>query len=337
MFLSLNLFVTCPTIISVNPKNSMKDSLSIILIFFFLLSCGTSSEKKARFEFRQNEQGLELYECGKPVFHYQKEPKVIGGRYICSNYLHPLYSLDGDTLTEEAPEDHPYHRGIYWAWHQIYIGEHSIADGWVMENISHEITNLVTRTDETSAIIETDVLWKSPLWQNGAPFVKEHTIIITHKLEKMLRIIDFEIRLKALTEGVRIGGSDDEKGYGGFCVRIKLPDDVVFTSRNGSVTPQNLQIEAGPWMDISGSLGRPGRRSGLAIVCDPQTPNYPAPWILRQKGSMQNIVFPGRNMITVPMKNDLILKYRLLIHEDNNEKITIDNFIPGNNRLGIGF
>jgi hypothetical protein len=132
--------------------------------------------------------------------------------------------------------------------------------------------------------------------------------------EKMSRIIDFEIRLRPLTDGVSIGGSDDEKGYGGFCVRIKLPDDVVFTSFKGPVTPQNLQIEAGPWMNISGSLDHTGRRSGLAIVCDPQTPNYPAPWILRQKSSMQNIVYPGRQRVTLPVDSDLVLKYRLIIH-----------------------
>lgn len=301
----------------------MKDTLSIILIFyFFLVSCGTASEKKEGFEFRQNEQGLELYESGDPVYHYQKEPKIIGNQYICNNYLHPLYSLDGDTLTEEAPEDHPYHRGIYWAWHQMYIHDQSIADGWIMENISQEVTGLVTRTDDSSAVLEADVLWKSPIWQNGSPFVREHTTITTHKKEKVLRIIDFDLRLRALTDGVSIGGSDDEKGYGGFCVRIKLPDDVVFASRQGSVTPQNLQIEAGPWMDITGSLGGAGRKSGLAIVCDPQTPNYPAPWILRQKSSMQNIVYPGRKRVTIPVDSDLVLKYRVIVHIGQTDYLT---------------
>jgi hypothetical protein len=293
----------------------MNDTLGAILIFFFsLVSCGTASEKKEDFEFRQNEQGLELYESGDPIFHYQKEPKVIGNQYICNNYLHPLYSLDGDTITEEAPEDHPYHRGIYWAWHQMYIHDQSIADGWVMENILQEVTGLVTRTDDSSAILEADVLWKSPLWQTGSPFVREHTIITAHKREKALRIIDFEIVLRALTEGVSIGGSDDEKGYGGFCVRIKLPEDVAFTSRQGPVKPQNLQIEAGPWMDISGSLGGAGRKSGLSIICNPETPNYPEPWILRQKSSMQNIVYPGRERVALPVDSDLVLKYRIIVH-----------------------
>ncbi|HNR41349.1 MAG TPA: PmoA family protein [Bacteroidales bacterium] len=293
-----------------------------MVFFCFLISCGTSAERKEGFEFRQNEQGLDLYESGDPVFHYQREPGVIGNQYICNNYLHPLYSLDGDTLTEEAPEDHPYHRGIYWAWHQIYINDQSIADGWIMENISQEVIRLTTWTDESTAVLEADVLWKSPLWHDRSPFVREHTVITTHRKEELLRIIDFEIGLRALTNGVSIGGSDDEKGYGGFCARIKLPDDVAFVSGKGTVMPQNLQIDAGAWIDISGSLGSPGRKSGLAIICDPQTPNYPAPWILRQKGSMQNIVYPGRQRVTLPVDSDLVLKYRIIVHSGQTDYLT---------------
>ena len=75
------------------------------------------------------------------------------------------------------------------------------------------------------------------------------------KLEAGIRKIDFEITLKALVKGLQIGGSADQKGYGGFCVRMRLPDSLVFTSENGPVTPQELQIEAGPWMDFSGKFG----------------------------------------------------------------------------------
>jgi hypothetical protein len=57
--------------------------------------------------------------------------------------------------------------------------------------------------------------------------------------------------------------------------------------------------------------------SGLAILCHPTTPNYPAPWILRQTGSMQNIVFPGEERIALSMDTPIILRYRLIIHNGN--------------------
>ena len=32
-----------------------------------------------------------------------------------SDYIHPLYGLDGEELTLDWSGDHPHHRGIYWA------------------------------------------------------------------------------------------------------------------------------------------------------------------------------------------------------------------------------
>ena len=241
--------------------------ISLLLTFSLLFSSGCSpGEKKERFSFKESLNGVELYEDGKPVFYYQREPKLLSGQYICNNYIHPLYSLGGDTLTDESPADRPYHRGIYWAWRQIYINDWSIADGWIMENISQEVTGLKAESTKSTAQLTADVLWKSTGFQNGAPFVNERAIISLQRKQKGLRIIDFEIRLRALISGVSIGGSDDEKGYGGFCARIKLPDDMIFTSERGSVVPQNLQVEAGPWMDFPGSFGKDGIKSGLTII-----------------------------------------------------------------------
>lgn len=33
-----------------------------------------------------------------------------------SCYIHPLYSLNGKVLTEDFPEDHLHHHGIFWTW-----------------------------------------------------------------------------------------------------------------------------------------------------------------------------------------------------------------------------
>lgn len=253
----------------------------------------------------------------QPVFFYQAKPKSLDGNYICNNYLHPLYSLNGDTLTEEFPADHPYHRGIYWAWHQIYINGRSIGDGWTMENIGQQVTEVKTTLNDKTAKMSLSVLWKSPLFENSNPFLLEETTISVHPLENNIRKIDFAISLKALVDGLEIGGSDDEKGYGGLCVRLKLPKYLTFTSSNGKVTPQLGQVEAGPWMDFSASSGRNRETSGITILCHPKTPNYPAPWILRPATSMQNIVFPGRNRIELAKAKPVVIYYRIIVHNGN--------------------
>ena len=206
---------------------------------------GFKTKVKPTVVFEKTPQGIVLYEKKKPVFVDQKEPKTVDEVYYFNNYLHPFFSLDGDTLTDEFPVDHPYHRGIFWAWHQLYIYNESIGDGWIMDKITQDVVDLKTKADKYSAQLSLNVLWKSSLFQHNQPFIHEHTKIIVHTIKSGIRIIDFEIDLMALVPGVSIGGSDDEKGYGGFCARIKLPENLCFTSESGQVEPQTLQIKAG--------------------------------------------------------------------------------------------
>ncbi len=201
----------------------MSDELRSVLFFLIVLiaSCGPSSDKGSPFSFKESPQGVELFENGKAVFFYQKEPKTLGGEYICNNYIHPLYAPNGDTLTEESPADHPYHRGIFWSWHQHYINGQSIGDGWIMEDIAHEVVEMQAGTGKTTASLDLKVLWKSPNHEHGKAYIEENTSIVVHQVESGIRKIDFEISLQALVPGVSLGGSDDEKGYGGLCTRIK--------------------------------------------------------------------------------------------------------------------
>lgn len=295
----------------------------LLLVVITTTGCTVPNENKTPFKVRENSQGIELLENDHPVFFYQREPKPSAEQYVFNNYLHPLYDLKGDTLTEEFPEDHPHHRGIFWAWHQLYVDNERMGDGWTMDSISMDVVNINTSLDKEKAQLNAQVLWKSKAFENEKPFVEEHTSIIVYQQQPDIRKIDFEISLKALIPGVQIGGSDDTKGYGGFCARIKLPESLTFTSTNGSVTPQEGQVVAGAWMDFSHYDSARQVESGLAILGHPGTPNYPAPWILRQTGSMQNIVFPGAERVELSMDKPTVLRYRLIIHNGNAGKADI--------------
>ena len=299
------------------------DLIFSLLCSLFLTCCTFTEVKKSPFLFKETDPGIELIENGNPVFFYQRKPKSSAGQYVCTNYIHPLYSINGDTLTEEFPPDHPYHRGIFWTWHQLYVDNKSIGDGWINDGISLEVVNVKTEKSNNRARFNLEVMWKSSTFQNGKPFMVEHTTIIVYQLESGIRKIDFEITLKPLVPGFQIGGSSDEKGYGGFCARIKLPDGLIFTSEKGATTPRDIQIKAGPWMDFSADFGKNSEVSGLILLCHSSTPNYPEPWILRQKGSMQNIVFPGQNRIGIAMDKPAVLRYRIIINNGNADSLNM--------------
>lgn len=58
-------------------------------------------------------EAASVYEAGRPVLSYQRAPKSQQGRFERAAYVHPLYDLDGNVLTEDFPADHLHHRGVF--------------------------------------------------------------------------------------------------------------------------------------------------------------------------------------------------------------------------------
>ncbi|MDP2336003.1 MAG: PmoA family protein [Bacteroidota bacterium] len=159
-----------------------------------------------------------------------------------------------------------------------------------LKNFQQKVANLEFKLQKGIGLLNTTVEWKSPLWKNDSEaYLKEDTKITIYPKSGNCRCIDFEIHLKALTDRLSIGGSDDEKGYSGFSVRLKLPADVTFSGANGLIEPVNTAIEAGNSMNINGAFLNGGERGGVVIWSDPSNPAPSNSWILRKAASMQYV------------------------------------------------
>jgi hypothetical protein len=104
-------------------------------------------------------------------------------------------------------------------------------------------------------------------------------------------------------------------------IGIKKPVGLYFTSEKGKLIPQLNTVVSGPLIDFSAPFGKEGKMSGLTLICDKSNPHYPQPWILRQKNSMQNIVFPGRERFHIPEEEPVVLTYILIIHKGDSKKV----------------
>jgi hypothetical protein len=268
--------------------------------------------------------GLLFTENGDSVLFYQVQPKSLNEKYERCNYIHPLWAPDGTVLTEDFPADHLHHRGIFWAWHQIYVDGKKLGDGWELKNFSQKVDHYKIRKAKSGSLkLMTEVEWKSPEYVSGEkPFLLEKTEIVIYPAERNYRRIDFIISLKTLASNFEIGGSDDEKGYSGFSVRMKLPVDVTFTGPEGIVNPENTAVQSPGFVNVSGSVLKNNGKGGIVLLDNSQNPGYPQRWILRAKNSMQNAAFPGRNRILLNMKNPLILKYSIIVYEGEISEIT---------------
>ncbi len=285
----------------------------------------------AQVKIAKTNNGVLVTEKGNNVLFYQVAQKSIDGKYERCNYIHPLWGIDGTILTEDFPADHLHQRGIFWAWHQILINGKSVGDGWAIIDYKQEVTKTETESlKDGSAVLKTEVNWLSDKWKNAGkeiPYLKENTTITIHPKRENYRKIDFEIRLLALAGNLKIGGADNVKGYSGFSARIVLPADVKFSGPNGEVIPENTAVESPGFVNISGAYGKGGAPAGLVLADNSENPMYPQKWILRKEKSMQNPVFPGREVFPVSTKEPLVLKYSLLVYTGKLTSGEIENIL----------
>ena len=284
-------------------------SLGMRYIFLFIISfIITASVSAQKFSYKKSSEGIEISENNKPVLFFQTKPKGVEGKYERAGYVHPLYDLQGNVLTEDMPEDHPYHRGIFWAWHQIVVNGKNVADGWTSENISFEPGKMQVTKFPTNTILSSQLTWKvADSGKSLLNIINEVSRINIYKAKEHYRVIDFNIHLQPLVNDIMLGGSDDAKGYGGFCLRIKLPENIQFIYGDSLVTPQETAVMAGPWMDFKMN------DAGIAVF-GYKDDSEKHPWILRKAKSMQNVPYPGRTPAAMPTEG-WSLNYRIIVHD----------------------
>ena len=303
----------------------MKQLLGILFLPLFLFSAN------AQVRMQKSEGGFLFTENGEKVLFYQKEPKDLDGKYERCNYIHPMWGIDGTVLTEDFPADHLHHRGIFWAWHQIWIDGKRIGDGWEIKDFEQEVSDIEYISEKGGiAVLKTEVNWKSNLWEiqgEKVPYLKEKATISIHPKTGNYRKIDFEIRLLALEDNLSIGGSEDVKGYSGFSVRMILSQDVKFIGPPGEIEPKNEAVESAGYVNVTGSVGKDGNEGGIVMVDNSQNPGYPQSWILRSRNSMQNAAYPGNTTIPVSTTNPLVLKYSLIVYSGKMSDYRIERII----------
>lgn len=265
--------------------------------------------------------GLTVFENDKPVLTYQYQPGElpdrVGERYRRSGYVHPLYGLDGEVMTQDFPLDHFHHRGVFWAWPDSTLGDRKV-DIWALDGARQVHAGWIEkRADENQAVIAAVNNWvfdDAP----DVPIIREEIKIVVHPSSDTSRNIDFDLTFTNVTaeEFVLRGSGTDNKGYGGFCLR---PDATrkpfTFTSLAGASTDEDVTDEAlpSPWVDVSFAREAGADPvSGVAIFQHPDNPGYPHPgWILRHYG------FLGQSWPHIhpyPMQPGVSLRLRYCLH-----------------------
>lgn len=254
--------------------------------------------------------------------------------------LHPVRAPGGTVLSTMTPEDHPWHRGLWFTikllndenfWEEVppygvlrHVEEPSVDGPDGDGRVTVAGTVRWTRPDrETTAVTEERRLTHVPLGE-GAYAIDVDTTLVP--------AVDTTFdRTEFTTWG----------GYGGLALRGR-PDwhdtRLLLGGSGGDAEGQARVIgEPGPWCDLSGPVGGEGPASegiaGIAILDHPANVRHPTPWYGSTRAATYgdegwsnflNAAFLFHEPLTVRGGEPLRLRYRVVVHDGvwDRERVT---------------
>lgn len=213
---------------------------------------------------------------------------VQAGAVLPAAFVHPLVAPSGIELTELYPADHIHHRGLFWAWHQIVIDGVQRADDWLLTGLSFHPVSSQRSRDGASGTMVTE-------WIVADRAVLRETARITAVGDG----VDLTLMLMPLIDGLALGGSADDKGYGGVSLRLRDAERMRFESDGRRVEARRQAVPAGETMRFSWDMPAAGMPRAVTMRCTVDGRAI-TQWILRREKSMQNCVWPGATPVALP-------------------------------------
>jgi len=226
-----------------------------------------------------------------------------------SAYVHPLYGLEGEVLTDDFPKDHHHHRGLFWAWPHVKIGSQHYSL-WDLQGIRHQFERWLAReTSPNSAVLGVENGWyvgtnkvmRERVWLRVAPATAE------------ARAIDVNCEWTPIGQPLTLIGAEG-KSYGGLTLRFAPGTNTVITIPSG-VTREDLPMTNLPWADLTRLWTKEQKVSGVAIFVAPDHPDFPPQWLTRHYGVLC-LGWPGVKPATFPAGEPIRCRYRVWIHRE---------------------
>jgi hypothetical protein len=277
---------------------------------------------------------VRLTEHGKPVLAYNygvitdaKVPKSDNRRRRAC-YVHPLWGLHGEVLTDDFPKDHYHHHGVFWAWPHVEIGG-AAHDLWMYKDIEQRsVARLATDAGPLAAVLGVENGW----------FVRDKQVMIERvwievvKATPTARVIDLYFTYIPVDRPITLRGAEG-KSYGGLTIRFAVKDEkqAVITVPGGAAA-KDLPETPLPWADMTYPFAGPKQPSGAAIFVPRDHPDYPPTWLTRHYGALC-LGWPGVNGKTFQPGEPIRLRYRVWIHANAVEtaglKAAYDAYLAG--------
>jgi hypothetical protein len=276
--------------------------------FFAALTLTTAAQPFTFTNF--TDKSIALFDGACPVFIYNHglihKPGVPADR-ARSSYIHPLYDLDGEILTDDFPKDHYHHRGVFWAWPHVRIGDQH-HDLWMLKGIEHRFQKWIVReATSKGATLQLENGW----FVGDRKVMREAIFIRASPASDNARALDIELAWTPIDQPIVLEGAED-KSYGGLTIRFAPRANTVVTTPLGQ-GEKDLTMTRLPWADLSGRFDHSQNSSGAAIFVASDHPSFPPEWLTRHYGALC-LGWPGIKPKTLQPGETVRCRYRIWIH-----------------------
>jgi hypothetical protein len=233
-------------------------------------------------------------------------------------YLHPVLTPSGHCLTRVEPEDHPWHRGI---WFTI---KHVDGDNFWEEMPPYGVLRHDGPPSVDGDTVSGALTWTRPDRETVA--MTEHRSLAHVDLGGDAYGIDVEIVLTPMADTV-LDRTEFTTwgGYGGLSLRGR-PDwtDTRLLLADSSEHQRLLGVPS-TWCDLSGTVdAASGATGGIAFLDHPGNPRHPVPWYGSTRAATYgdegwsnflNAAFLFHEPLGAPAGDPLRFRYRLAVHD----------------------
>ena len=252
---------------------------------------------------------LTLRDAQTPVLTYvfgDQLKEGVPAQYTRSCYIHPLYDLDGQALTDDFPRDHRHHRGVFWTWPRMKARGKPVQT-W--HPCNPPLRQCFVRWLKREATAQAAALSVQNEWRLADERVASTTVtLVAYPTDDVGRAIDVTLTFEAVGGPVELLGAK-KKGYGGLCVR-GAPNlkGCTITTEQGVLKKDSVN-KTFQWSDMS-----TGDR-GVAVLVRPDHPDFPPTWLVRSSyAGILNASWPGLKPFTLEPGKPVTLGYRLYVH-----------------------
>ncbi|MEM1026492.1 MAG: PmoA family protein [Planctomycetota bacterium] len=235
-------------------------------------------------------------------------------------YFHPISTSRGALLTDLRPDDHPWHRGVWFSWKFINGVNYWEEDRQTGRSQGQTILQSVERTSRSNQEVRVEMRLAYGPSIHEAPVLTEHRVLdIAPPNKHGIYTIDWSSRFVAQAEQVFLDrtplenepGGKSWGGYAGFSVRLAPPAFHARILNSSGMLGGEAVRQPAAWVAYSLHEG-----GGLAIFDHPRNVAHPVKWYISEGMPYVGPALLHDRSITLRPRQEFFLRYRLVVFSD---------------------